>query len=1247
MSENLAPDTPDTPPGSVTVVQQGTPPLALLGSATDADPVPPRASGTGGPERYELLEEIARGGMGVVYLARDRVLDRDVGVKTLLNVPAAESVIAARFREEARITGQLQHPNIPPVHDLGTLPDGRPYLAMKLIKGRTLDAMLKDRSDPSHHRGKYLAIFEQIAQGVAYAHAHHVIHRDLKPMNVMVGAFGEVQVMDWGLAKILTDSPAKTVIAPQAETGAATDIRPSRDESDETRPGSIFGTPAYMPREQAIGAVDQIDTRSDVFSLGGVLCVILTGKPPYIGTDAESTRQLAAIANLDDAFTRIDSCGAEPDLIALCKRCLSAERDDRPANSQAVAVHVAAYRAGVAQRLRRVETEAAEALVREAEQRKRLRVQWIGAGLLGTVLVAGVIGTSLGMVRADRARQDEETAKLAEEEAKFREQKRADGEAAAREAEGRAKQTAQAQTVRAEAQTARAEAQTARTEAQTARAEGLLIATQLQQTLDATSSGNIRLAKSLLNDCQWHLRGWEYDHLWTRVTPARSFQMRGMTNGFCFSGDGALLLASWATRTREGRTNSVRVLNLGTGAETVMTAAPGDEFTTLTLGLGKDELLGVRPDLVVQRWNLRTGEFLGASVGNPTPPKRVNPISHVCFSPDRKFIAYAPNVGGLEYVQQVKLWDVEKDVLARKLSLYKKAISVVRFSPAGTHVVSAAADQTVRLWNLGTDTETLVDFGGHTSKIWFTPDGKGLLAITYPDNKAALMLWSIADKKVTRTLPLPEAQVNELDITADGKTFATGEQDGRVRVWDYDSGKLLRSYYGHTSPVYRVRFSPDGRRLATEDYGGDIHVWEADRDPGVPTLSAGKSPLHAAAFSPDGKTFVTGGQDQMLSVWDIDGRSPIKSWKVQTRQDRYIAPINDIAYSPDGTRIATCGEDVKLWDAKTGELVRAFRGHKSVVFHLAFSPDGKRLYAAPTGHGPTVERGPADVWVWEVETGNHLARFTVEKTHKSEQAEQTDSLTFAPDGRLVTGTYNPSGGVIKFWNTADHTLDRTLSGHRGRVRSVAFSRDGTRMASSCQGDELIIWNFKTGKLLHKTRVRAGHLDRLRFSPDGTRLFAGCSDGSVRVWDPELFQEMLALPGHANGDVKALALSPDGKQLVSGGKDGSIRIWESLRRPEYADLKGHRAPVTSVAFAADGSRVFAWDKSGDLLAWSLRDGSPTETEGAPAKGTEGAITSADGRFRAEPFGSLAYGNVAVRVWFLPATPVGPPPELKRP
>jgi serine/threonine protein kinase len=186
---------------------------------------------------------------------------------------APDSGTARRFVDEARITGQLQYPNVPAVHDLGVLPDGRPFLAMKLIKGETLEDLLKGRADPAEGRRRFVAAFERVCQAVAYAHAHDVIHRDLKPDNVMVGAFGEVQVMDWGLAKVLGARPEERT-DPDATT-ASTAVRSLRAGDDPfTQAGSVLGTPAFMPPEQAAGAVTTNDRRSDVFGLGAVLAVV-------------------------------------------------------------------------------------------------------------------------------------------------------------------------------------------------------------------------------------------------------------------------------------------------------------------------------------------------------------------------------------------------------------------------------------------------------------------------------------------------------------------------------------------------------------------------------------------------------------------------------------------------------------------------------------------------------------------------------------------------------------------------------------------------------------------------------------------------------------------------------------------------------------------------------------------------------------------------------------------------------------
>ena len=350
-----------------------------------ADSPPPPA-----PPGYELLEEIGSGGMGTVYRARELALSRHVAVKFLQPRFPADGAAAARFVEEAQITGQLQHPGVPPVHAIGTLADGRPFLVMKLIKGRTLEDLLKERQDPAADRGRFHAVFEQVCHAVACAHEYKVIHRDLKPANVMVGKFGEVQVMDWGLAKLLTAPAQKTEVLDDAP--AATVIRTVREsEGSFTVAGSVLGTPAFMPPEQAGGEIARIDERSDVFGLGAILCVILTGKPPFVAKDSEAIRLMAIRGQLADCLARLDGCGAEPELVALAKRCLATDPADRPRHAGEVAKAVAGLRADAEDRAKRAELDRAAAEVRAAEQRKRRKVQAaLGLAFTALVVLGGV-----------------------------------------------------------------------------------------------------------------------------------------------------------------------------------------------------------------------------------------------------------------------------------------------------------------------------------------------------------------------------------------------------------------------------------------------------------------------------------------------------------------------------------------------------------------------------------------------------------------------------------------------------------------------------------------------------------------------------------------------------------------------------------------------------------------------------------------------------------------------------------------
>jgi serine/threonine-protein kinase len=363
-------------------------------------------------ERYQLVGEIARGGMGAVLKGRDVELGRDLAVKVLLEKYADRPDVVQRFVDEAQIGGQLQHPGVVPVYDIGRFGE-RPFFTMKLVKGKTLAALLSESSvghvcNVPHEEARckrapqelprFLDIALKVAQAMAYGHAKGVIHRDLKPANIMVGAFGEVQVMDWGLAKVLAEGG----IADEERAAGGgcqppgvepTVIRTARSGTAgggmDTEAGSLLGTPAYMPPEQANGDVALLDRRADVFALGAILCEILTGKPPYVGRSIEEVRRKAANGDLADALARLDGCGADHELIGLTRACLSPEAIDRPRDALAVAKGLTAYLDGVQQRLHQAELAEAEARAKAIEEAKRRRVT---LALAATVLLALTLG---------------------------------------------------------------------------------------------------------------------------------------------------------------------------------------------------------------------------------------------------------------------------------------------------------------------------------------------------------------------------------------------------------------------------------------------------------------------------------------------------------------------------------------------------------------------------------------------------------------------------------------------------------------------------------------------------------------------------------------------------------------------------------------------------------------------------------------------------------------------------------------
>lgn len=323
-------------------------------------------------ECYEIHGEIARGGMGVILRARDRVLGREVALKVLQGRHRGDPTIRRRFVQEARIAARLRHRGIAAVHELGTLDDGRPFFAMELVRGETLAALLDRRDAPARDQRRLLDVLEAVCLAVAHAHQHGVVHLDLKPANVMVGAFGEVHVMDWGIARVLGEAP----------------------EDDEAE-GRVLGTATFMAPEQARGDGPRIDRRSDVFALGGILLEILSGRPTFIDDD-----ELAAAVvdgDLSPALARLRLSGAPEGLAELVRDCLQLDPSRRLPDAAEVHRRLHALRAQ--ERAARMTRPVAHAS-RRGDRRAR------GAGAATVLVVLGILA-SLGAEGCSRALQSE------------------------------------------------------------------------------------------------------------------------------------------------------------------------------------------------------------------------------------------------------------------------------------------------------------------------------------------------------------------------------------------------------------------------------------------------------------------------------------------------------------------------------------------------------------------------------------------------------------------------------------------------------------------------------------------------------------------------------------------------------------------------------------------------------------------------------------------------------------------------
>ncbi len=1097
---------PDVRRAGDTLATTGDPPGVPAGAGGAGLP----AAGPGPAARYRLGEEIARGGMGVVLRATDTVLGREVAVKVLQGRYAADPGTALRFVAEARITGQLQHPGIPAVHDLGLLPDGRPFLAMKLIKGETLDQLLRRQGDAAAGRGGVVAVFERVCQAVAYAHAHGVVHRDLKPSNIMVGAFGEVQVMDWGLAKVLGGAQAAagdTAGDPQL-TLPYTEVRPLLGGGLLTHSGSVLGTPAYMPPEQAIGAVEQVDARSDVFGLGGVLAAVLTGRPPFVGDSAEHSRQLAARGKVHDCFGRLDSCGADPELVALCKRCLSPEKADRPADAGEVAAAVAALRAAADERARRAEldrvrvegekaaaeAEARAAEARVAEQRKRRRILLAASGTIALALLAGLAGSLWQMRRATQA---------------------------------------EAQAIQAEAQAENRSAELG-TVNDTLRREKYIADMNLARV--SWDDNNLIRTRELLEQHrpkpgEADLRGFEWHYLRRlfeqelRIIKAHG----GAAATVTWTPDGKRLITSGAAKQdmQWGR-GEVKLWDAETGRRLPLDLKGLQEnMGAVALSADGRFLAAGSTTSAVCVWDLRSGErFTLDGSGKPAPkPPRVS------FSPDGKRLASRSAYVVDPYSRQTEItvWDLTTRKAIVAIKNLPQGLGPPVFSPDGQYVTGPNFFGGVQVWDAATGREAVAfEYGDGTihSLAAFHPDGKRLAVCM----EVGVLIFDVATRhRVATWSSASTGPTLSLAFSPDGTRAASGTIDGLVELWDTQTGQRVDTFRGHVGRVESVAFSPDGTRLASSGIDGSVRLWDIDRQRvalSLPTTAGGYADLYSE-LSPDGQTVLTGVGTTAVRLWSTS------TGKLLAGPFEHRQPVQCANLTPDGKRliVADRGKLVRIWDVAARREMCTFAydtelgGPAGYVTPSAISPDGKwyalpaqdgtiRLHDTATGAPGSSLKGPPTqfplefspdsshlvsgsedtVTVWNVATGQEFARFTV-------SGIDINRVHFSPDGqRLAVAGYN-------FFTASDARIvdldgghPVVLKGHALGVMDVAFSPDGERVATASTDRTIRVWDRATGQELLMLKGHTRPATGIQFSPDGLRLISVAADRTARVWD---------------------------------------------------------------------------------------------------------------------------------------------------
>ena len=1089
--------------------------------------------------KYDVLSEVARGGMGVVYKARQRGVDRIVALKMTLAGGLATPDARRRFLIEAQSAGQLQHPNIVPIHEVGEQ-DGQPYFTMGFIEGECLKTRLAAGPMAASEAAR---LAKTISHAVAYAHVRGVIHRDLKPANVLLDGDGNPHVTDFGLAKrVSTDSSL-------------------------TSTGDILGTPTFMPPEQAKGRLDEIGPRSDIYSLGAVLYCMLTGRPPFQAPTVIDT--LMQVAEQEPVAPRALVASIPVDLETVCLKCLHKDPAGRYASAQELADDLG--------RFLRNEPVHARPIGRLERGWRWCRRNPLLAGLItGTLSLLAAIGMVMTVAYVRESRLVIEKDKLATREKERRlEAERLTAEKAALAVE----KTALARL----AQAKREEAEEKSAELQLELAQQAFTRGLVEYDGNHFDEADRQFLRAVQLLPEGHpLRPCWMEVWFDRVTRGgRSclppMRHQGTIYVNTFSTDGSKILTVSTDGTAQ-LWNSITGAPLGAPLP-----HPGHPYKGEFSPDGEKVAIGCL-DGTVTLWDVRRREKLG-------PPLDQRAAVHgVTFSPEGSRLVTLGNDG------IGRLWDTSTGALLAGLRSRTGRVTALAVDPHRLRLVAGNSNSAAQVYCLASG--ALVGKPLHhpeaVTSVAFIP-GDGGVATTCQDG--SFRIWSIKDGSYRELALGGQSKLRDAAISPDGAQAILITVASALTVDTRRTSESIKRQSVRQGNFQNAIFSSDG--LFVGMTGGGTAIVEKPQSPGSGDVVRVGPVSNALEFSPDGTRFVVGGGG-CTRIWQMR-EAPLVQLRRPGRRE--FTEVRVAKFSPDGTRVFTAfaGRNGQLFDTRTGHMIGEPMAFATEVKFAEFSPDGASLLTrgeawvglwdamtgAPIGRplvhgkplstasfsrdGIRVVTGSIDktARIWDALTGTPLGK-------PMQHGEVVSGAAFTPDGRrLLTGSR-----VGQFWDVNScELLGGTLP---GRVDNVVFNRLGDRFVT-IGGDTARLWDAVTCQPLGSEMHHTGKIECAVFSYDGSRLASAGLNGTVRILDARTGEPVGA--GFSTlGAVNGISLDATGSRLLTYG--AGARLWDATTGAALGEFLARPSPVLMAEFSPDGERLVTAEM-GQARIWDIR------------------------------------------------------------